>query len=188
MVITSVRVTPIDRQKILAVASITLCDCFVLRAMRLMEGRQRNYAAMPLRQTKSGGSFEVYHPTNAETREVIERVISEGYQKKLAGMSCDPEETIYLGSGCADFVITKVRVRPYDEMKLKGFASIVIDDCLSVTGMKIIAGKRRNFVQMPNVRKRAGGFRDLAFPTDPSIRDMIEKMVFEEYHKVLQVD
>jgi stage V sporulation protein G len=184
MVITSVRVTPVDTQRMLAVASVTLCDCFVLRAMRLIKGQRRSYVSMPTRQSKTGGSFEVYHPIDRETRSVLERVIIEGYQKRATSKTWDLKVPVYLGSESADFVITKVRVRPYEELKLRGFASIVLDDCMTVTGMKIIIGKRRSFVQMPNVRKRSGRFRDLAFPTLPEIRELIEKAVFEEYERV----
>ena len=184
MVITSVRVTPVETQRMLAVASITLCDCFVLRAMRLIKGQRRNYVSMPTRQSKTGGSFEVYHPIDREARSILEQVIVEGYEKRSAGKTWDLKVPVYLGSESPDFVITKVRVKPYEELKLRGFASMVLDDCLAITGLKIIIGKRRSFVQMPNVRKRSGRFRDLAFPTLPEIRELIEKAVFEEYERV----
>jgi DNA-binding cell septation regulator SpoVG len=75
-------------------------------------------------------------------------------------------------------------VKPYDELKLKGFASMVLDDCIVINGIKLIVGKSRHFVQMPNVRKKTGRFRDLAFPTEPRIRELIEKTVFEEFKQV----
>lgn len=188
MLITSVRVTPIDRQKVLAVATITLSDCFVLRSMRLIEGRSRNYVAMPTRQTGRGGVFEVYHPINREAREVLERVIVDGYEKKIADRRGDSGASFYIGSRNPDFVITGVRVKPFEEQKLRGFATMVIDDCLAVNGIKIIAGKDRSFVQMPNVKKKSGKFRDLAFPIKPEIRHLIERAVFEEYEKVSKGD
>jgi DNA-binding cell septation regulator SpoVG len=38
---------------------------------------------------------------------------------------------------------------------------------------------------MPNVRKKSGKFRDLAFPITPEVRQMIEETVFEAYGKTL---
>jgi stage V sporulation protein G len=186
MLITSARVTPINRERILAVATLTLSDCFVLRAMRLMEGRTRKYVAMPTRQTGRGGVFEVYHPINKETRDIIEQVIVSGYESKTAGQDVDPDLPIHIGSESPDFIITSVRVKPFEEQKLKGFATMVIDDCLAINGIKMIVGKRRSFVQMPNVRKKSGKFRDLAFPTKPEIRDVIEQKVFDEFKKFLE--
>jgi stage V sporulation protein G len=183
MTITSVKVTPVNKQSLMAVASITLCDCFVLRAMRLMQGRRR-YLAMPSRQTRTGRVFEVYHPISAEAREALESVIIDGYDTQMAGKAFAPELPLYFGSECSDFVITGVRVRPYDELKLKGFASMVLDNCLVINGIKIIVGRNRSFIQMPNVKKKSGKFRDLAFPTVPDIRDLIEKTVFKEYERV----
>ena len=186
MLITGVRVTPIDRDRVLAVATITLCDCFVLRAMRLMEGRSRRYVAMPTRQTGRGGVFEVYHPISKEARTVLEKVIIDGYDEKTSRHGSDSGEPVFLGSPSPGFVISNIRVKPFEEQKLKGFATMVLDDCLAVNGIKIIGGKKRQFVQMPNVRKKSGKFRDLAFPMKPEIRDLIEKKIFEEYDKVLK--
>jgi stage V sporulation protein G len=186
MLITGVRVTPIDRDRVLAVATITLCDCFVLRAMRLMEGRSRRYVAMPTRQTGRGGVFEVYHPISKEARTVLEKVVIDGYDEKTSRHGSDFAEPVFLGSPSPGFVISSIRVKPFEEQKLKGFATMVLDDCLAVNGIKIIGGKKRQFVQMPNVRKKSGKFRDLAFPMKPEIRDLIEKKIFEEYDKVLK--
>jgi stage V sporulation protein G len=188
MLITSVRVTPIQREKVLAVVTITLSDCFVLRAMRLMQGRSRDYVAMPVRQTSQGGVFEVYHPINREARDVLEQVVTQGYEDKASDRDTDVEMPVRIGSESPDFIITGCRVKTFEEQKLRGFASLVIDDCLAVNGIKIIAGKQRRFVQMPNVRRKSGKFRDLAFPIKPEIRQLIEKTVFGTYEESLGED
>jgi stage V sporulation protein G len=184
MVVTSVRVTPVEKDRLLAVASVTLCDCFVLRAMRLVDGHKRKYVAMPIRQSKTGEVFEVFHPINSETRASLEEIIVEEYEKRSAGSPVVEPEVRYLGSECADFIITSVRVRCYEGIKLRGFASMVIDDCLAITGIKIIAGKHKSFVQMPNVKRKNGKLRDLAFPTRPETRNQIEEVVFREFKLV----
>jgi stage V sporulation protein G len=183
MVISAVKVTPVNKVNLLAVASITLCDCFVLRAMRLVQGSSRRYVAMPTRQTGTGRVFEVYHPITAQARQVLEELICGGYDQQMSGKPFRPPLPMPLGSGSGEFAISSVRVKPYDEAKLRGFASIVLDDCLVINGIKLILGKKRRFVQMPNVRKKTGKFRDLAFPTVPEIRDLIERAVFDEFNK-----
>jgi len=184
MEITAIRVTPVKAEKVLAVVTLTLCDCFVLRAMRLVTGRRRRYVAMPTRHTQTG-TFEVYHPITREARNTIESVIIDIFDRKQAGESGELEGTVYLGSPNSDFVITDVKVKPFEAQKLKGFASLVLDDCIAINGVKIIVGSRRSFIQMPNV-KRGGRFRDLAFPIKPETRQLIEETIFKEYHKVCE--
>ncbi len=182
MEITAIRVTPVRAKKVLAVATLTLCDCFVLRALRLVVGRSRRYVAMPIRRTQTG-VFEVFHPITSEARKTIEEVIEEIYEKRIAGGEPQLAGKVYLGSS-SDFVITDVKVKPFESHKLKGFANMVLDNCLAINGVKIIAGKQRKFIQMPNV-KRGNRFRDLAFPIKPEIRQHIEDTIFREYNKVV---
>ena len=80
--------------------------------------------------------------------------------------------------------ITQVRVYPIDEQKLKGFASIVFDDCFLVSDIKIISGREGFFVSMPSKRKRNGQFKDIAHPITREMRQAIEDQVFSEYEKV----
>ncbi len=185
MVITSVRVSPVKKARVLGFASITLCECFVLRAMRIVEGTRRRYLAMPLRRAKDGQIFEVYHPIRKAARETLERVVFEHYQSIIGGGEPLDFSEVFIGSQCKEFRISDVKVRRYEDVKLKGFASIVLDDCLAVTGIKIISAKKRTFLQMPNVRKRSGKYVDLAFPTQPEIRDLIERVVLEEFDRVV---
>ena len=188
MVVTSVRVTPVKKDRLLAVASLTLCDCFVLRAMRLVDGHKRRYVAMPIRQSKTGDIFEVFHPINKETREKIEDLVCNEYDRRVADSPGDTAVECVIGSDCRDLVVTNVQVRAFEGLKLRGFASLVLDDALAVTGIKIIAGKRKSFVQMPNVRRKSGKLRDLAFPTRPETRQLIEDLIFKEFKRVSEVD
>jgi stage V sporulation protein G len=180
MVITNVRVSPVERQRVRGFASVTLCDCFVLRAMRIVDGSKRMYVAMPRRYSKEGQVFEVYHPIGKEARDTLERVIFEEYHRQIRGETC-AKERVVIGSDCPDFRITSVKVRPFEEVKLRGFASLVIDDCIAVTGIKIIEGRKRSFLQMPNARKKSGKFFDLAFPISSDVRDTIERTVLSEF-------
>ncbi len=180
MVITDVRVSPVERQRVLGFASVTLCECFVLRAMRIVDGNKRRYVAMPRRYSKEGQVFEVYHPIGKEARDTLERVIFDEYARQLRGETGAFERAV-IGSECQDLRITSVKVRPFAEVKLRGFASIVIDDCIAVTGIKIIEGRKRAFLQMPNARKKSGKFFDLAFPISSEVRNLIEERILQEY-------
>ena len=81
--------------------------------------------------------------------------------------------------------ITDVRVRLKDESKLKGIASITIDDCFVVHDIKVIDGKEGLFISMPNKKTADGDHIDIAHPINTETRLEIKNVVLEAYNKAL---
>ena len=80
--------------------------------------------------------------------------------------------------------ITEVRVSLRDDAKLKAFASITLEDCFVIRGLKVIEGNNnRMFVAMPSRKRPDGKHQDLAHPIKKEMRQMIEDVVIGEYHK-----
>lgn len=80
--------------------------------------------------------------------------------------------------------ITEVRVSLRDDAKLKAFASITIEDCFVIRGLKVIEGNNnRMFVAMPSRKRPDGKHQDLAHPIKKEMRQAIEDVVIGEYHK-----
>ena len=77
--------------------------------------------------------------------------------------------------------ITDVRISKRDDAKLRAFASITIDGCFVVRGLKVIAGGRGLFVSMPARRRPEGGYEDLAHPINAETRAMLGRVVLEAY-------
>ena len=78
--------------------------------------------------------------------------------------------------------ITEVRVSLRDDAKLKAFASITIEDCFVIRGLKVIEGNNnRMFVAMPSRKRPDGKHQDLAHPIKKEMRQMIEDVVIGEY-------
>ena len=77
MNITDVRVRIIkkDDSKLKAVASITFDDCFVIHDIKVIEGNEGYFIAMPRRKTGDGEYKDIAHPIKTETREEIIKVI-----------------------------------------------------------------------------------------------------------------
>ena len=86
MNITDVRVRLIKRDdsKFRAVASIIIDDCFVIHDIKIIEGAEGNFIAMPSRKTPDGEYKDIAHPINTETRELIKDRILEAYEKTVA--------------------------------------------------------------------------------------------------------
>jgi stage V sporulation protein G len=84
-------------------------------------------------------------------------------------------------SGEAAVEITEVRITLRDEDKLKAFASITIDNCFVVRGLKVINGTQGYFVSMPSRRRRDGTFQDIAHPITNDMRKTIEDQVLDAF-------
>ena len=81
--------------------------------------------------------------------------------------------------------ITDVRVRLKDEQKLKGVASITIDECFVVHDIKVIAGKDGLFISMPSKKTADGDHKDIAHPINTETREEIKNAVLAAYDKAL---
>lgn len=78
--------------------------------------------------------------------------------------------------------ITDVRVRRVEgETRLKGVASITIDEAFAVHELRIIEGNEGLFVAMPSRKAADGTFRDIAHPINVEARKMVEQVVLEAF-------
>lgn len=84
MQITDVRVRKITKEgKMRAVVSITLDDELVIHDIKLIEGDKGLFIAMPSKKASDGEYRDIAHPINSRTRERIQTVILEAYEKSL---------------------------------------------------------------------------------------------------------
>ncbi len=70
--------------------------------------------------------------------------------------------------------ITEIRITLRDDNKLKGFASITLDDAFVIRGLKIIEGASGPFVAMPSRKRKDGTFQDIAHPINMDTREWME--------------
>ena len=77
--------------------------------------------------------------------------------------------------------ISEIRITLRDDDKLRGFASITLDNCFVVRGLKVIEGAQGMFVAMPNRRRRDGSFQDIAHPINMKTREWMENMIIVAY-------
>lgn len=84
MEITEVRVYPVNEDKLKAYVTITLDNCFVVRDLKVIHGNSGLFIAMPAKRRKDGSFKDIAHPLNSETRERMEQLILDEYEKELA--------------------------------------------------------------------------------------------------------
>ena len=82
MKITSVTVRKIEKEnsRMKGIASVLLDDSFAVHDIRIIEGDNGLFIAMPSRPTSTGGYRDTAHPINAETRQIFEKAILEAYE------------------------------------------------------------------------------------------------------------
>ena len=85
MNITDVRIRKVsDEGKMKAVVSITFDDEFVVHDIKIIEGQNGLFIAMPSRKMGEGDFRDIAHPLVSETRNKIRDAIFEEYDKVLA--------------------------------------------------------------------------------------------------------
>ena len=77
----------------------------------------------------------------------------------------------------------RVRLVKKDDSKLKGFASMTIDDCFVVHEIKIIENDQGYYVSMPSRKKPDGGYKDVAHPINTETREQIQTAILAEFEK-----
>lgn len=79
-----VRIVKKDDSKLKAVASVTFDDCFVVHDIKVIEGNEGYFIAMPSRKTNDGEYKDVAHPIKPETREELIDVILKAFDEEKA--------------------------------------------------------------------------------------------------------
>ncbi|MGL5254113.1 MAG: septation regulator SpoVG [Brevinema sp.] len=81
MEITDIRIKKVegDVNKLQAYASVTFDDCFVIHNIKIIDGREGLFIAMPSRKTRSGELKDVAHPINSDFRDRMQGAILEAY-------------------------------------------------------------------------------------------------------------
>ncbi len=92
MQITDVRVRKITKEgKMKAVVSITLDNEFVVHDIKVIEGEKGMFIAMPSKKAADGEHRDIAHPINSGTRENIQKIILEAYEKALSEPEAEEE-------------------------------------------------------------------------------------------------
>jgi stage V sporulation protein G len=93
MEITDIQVHLVDDVKLKAYVAVILDHCFVVKDLKIIEGNNGLFLAMPNKKGKDGIHRDIAHPINAATRKLFESSILRAYRKKLSesGISAPDE-------------------------------------------------------------------------------------------------
>lgn len=83
MEVTDVRLRRVSAEgKMRAIASITFNDEFVVHDVRIIDGNNGLFVAMPSKRTAEGEFRDIAHPINSSTREKIQTAVLKEYEAR----------------------------------------------------------------------------------------------------------
>ena len=84
MTITDVWVRKIAKDgKMKAIVSVTFDNEFVVHDIKVIEGEKGLFIAMPSRKTADGEYRDIAHPINSDTRQQLQEMILNEYEKAI---------------------------------------------------------------------------------------------------------
>jgi stage V sporulation protein G len=81
--ITEIRVTLRDEERLKGFANVTFDNAFVVRGMKIIQGNNGYFVAMPSRKRPNGTHQDIAHPVNSSMRRDIEQRVLEAYEEEL---------------------------------------------------------------------------------------------------------
>ena len=90
-------------------------------------------------------------------------------------------------------IITNVSVYTLNDSgsKTVALATVTISDCLVLTGLRIVKGKKGMFVSMPQRKlskpdKNGNEYADIFFPVTRDFREELNNAIMDEYDKKVE--
>ncbi|MDR1674125.1 MAG: septation regulator SpoVG [Oscillospiraceae bacterium] len=85
MKITEVKIRKVFSDRVLkAAVSITVGEHFVIHDVKIIQGRERIFVAMPSRKDENGVYRDIVHPISEEFRQAIEKAVLDEYYRYTA--------------------------------------------------------------------------------------------------------
>lgn len=92
MEITDIKIRKILTEgRLRAVISITIDNMIAIHDIKIVNGDERLFVAMPSRKDESGIFRDIIHPISPQAREIIENEILDAYRKYMAVSEADGE-------------------------------------------------------------------------------------------------
>lgn len=103
--------------------------------------------------------------------------ITEDFKENSEALETVPQSTPM------EIKVTNIALQ--NEKNILARASIVLNDCLAIRGVKIVDGKNGAFVSMPSYQSN-GRFVEVCFPTTGEFRQQLTDSVIEAYQQTLE--
>ncbi len=93
MEITDVKIRKIISDgRLRAVVSVTIDDMFAVHDIKVVQGDERLFVAMPSRKDENGIFRDIVHPISSSARKLFEENILDAYERQLAVIAAEESE------------------------------------------------------------------------------------------------
>lgn len=93
MEITDVKIRKIMSDgRLRAVVSVTIDELFAVHDIKVVQGDERLFVAMPSRKDENGVFRDIVHPISASARKLFEETILDAYERQLAVLETEHPE------------------------------------------------------------------------------------------------
>ena len=75
-----------------AVVSVTVDDMLAVHDIKVVQGDERLFVAMPSRKDENGVFRDIVHPISPSSRKLFEETILDAYERQLAVMEAEAAE------------------------------------------------------------------------------------------------
>lgn len=94
MEITDVKIRKIMSEgRLRAVVSLTIDEMLAVHDIKVVQGDERLFVAMPSRKDENGVFRDIVHPISPSARKLFEETILEAYERQLAVMEAEEAES-----------------------------------------------------------------------------------------------
>lgn len=84
MEITDIKVRKMTSEgKMKAIVSVTFDNMLVIHDIKVIEGQEKMFVAMPSRKNAEGEYKDIVHPINSRMRDTLQKAILEKYEEAL---------------------------------------------------------------------------------------------------------
>lgn len=83
MEVTEIRVFIAEEDRLKAYVTVTFDNCFVVRDLKIINGNNGLFVAMPSKKKKDGSYKDIAHPINSQYRNYLEKLILEKYNDEM---------------------------------------------------------------------------------------------------------
>lgn len=81
-------------------------------------------------------------------------------------------------------LITAIQIRRTENSgKMKGIASINLDNMVVIHDIKVLEADGKAFLAMPSKQTKVGTFKDMVHPINASVREAFERLIIGGYEK-----
>jgi stage V sporulation protein G len=92
MEITDIKIRRIVTEgRLRAVVSVTIDNMLAVHDIKIVQGDERLFVAMPSRKDENGVFRDIVHPISGASRKMLENEILDAYQRHLAVMEAEAE-------------------------------------------------------------------------------------------------